>query len=257
MREAIHVERTIAASPEKIWRALTRCEEMARWQADAVSGGLEEGGFALSWPSLGARLELDVVEARENDRLLVRNGAASVEVRIVDDRVHLWHRGLAPDDDHEGLAGSWNVALSLLGHYLERHPGRDRAVSWALRPMRTRADVAHVFFTDQTALGSWLTRGDGGIGAEGEQFDCTSQWGSPLGGAVLARHVGRDVAVTWREQDDSALVFRTLPSPLSHTDRLVAVAWSHWGGHVSSKVSDEIASALGRLKLVLESGAGA
>ncbi len=257
MQGSISVSQPVAASRSAVWRAVSEARGLSRWQADAASGGLDQGGFVLSWPSLGARLDLEVVEAAPEERLVLRNGDATVEIAIEEGSVKLEHRGLAPDDDLEGLRASWATALSILSHYLSHHEGSDRHVSWIARPVRTSAELAHVFFTDPGALSSWLTRGDGGIGEVGRAVSFTSHWGERFSGQVIARRPGRDVAIRLEEPEDSVLVFRTLPSPFTHDQRLVAVVWSRWGAAPQSPLPQRLLGSVGRLKTVLESAGGA
>lgn len=257
MAADIHVVQSLDASRDSIWRAISDARGIACWQADAASGGLAEGGFVLKWPSLGAELALDVAVAEPGLKLVLRNGDTLLELRVDDGRLELWHRGLLPEDDLEGMRASWQVSLGVLAHYLKHHEGQDRHVHWIARPVATSAELAHVFFTDAAALGSWLTRGDGGFGEGTDEVACTSQWGTPLRGRVLVRQPGRDVAVSLDEPEPSVLVFRTLPSPLTETQRLVALVWSRWGAAPPSPLPGQLAGALGRLKLVLEGVGGA
>lgn len=257
MAADIHVSQPIEASRGSIWRAISDARSIARWQADDASGGLGQGGFTLRWPSLGAELLLEVAAAEPERRLVLRNGDTFLELAVSDGRLELWHRGLLPDDDLDGMRASWLVSLGVLAHYLEHHEGQDRHVHWIARPIATDAELAHVFFTDPAAMSSWLTRGDGGVGAVNEPFRWTSHWGAPFAGKVLVRQPGRDVALSLIEPEPSVLVLRTLPSPLTDAERLVALVWSRWGAAPSSQLPSYLAGALGRLKLVLESRGGA
>ncbi len=257
MKGSISVSQPVAASRSAIWQAVSEARGLARWQADAVSGGLDQGAFVLSWPSLGARLDLEVVQAVPEKSLVLRSGDATLELALHDGHIELVHRGLGPEDDLEGLRASWSTALSILSYYLSHHEGSDRHVSWIVRPVRTSADIAHVFFTDKRALGSWLTRGEGGIGEVGDPVSFTSHWGACFSGQVLARRPGRDVAIHLNEPEDSVLVFRTIPAPHSRTERLVAVVWSRWGAVPASTLPNQMSGAVGRLKSVLESVGGA
>jgi hypothetical protein len=54
-------------------------------------------------------------------------------------------------------------------------------------------------------------------------------WGETLTGRVLARTPDRDVAVSWNEHGDSALVLRTLPVPGEPNERFLILNWSRWG----------------------------
>lgn len=257
MVASIHVSQAIEASRASIWHAISDPRGIARWQADTASGGLEQGGYVLRWPSLGAELALEVTVAEPDRRLVLRNGDTSLELRVGEGRLDLVHHGVEPGDDIEGMRASWQIALGVLAHYLKHHEGQDRHVHWAARPMATRPELAHVFFTDRAALGSWLTRGDGAVGDVGQDVRFTSQWGSRFEGQVLARQPGRDVAVSLREPVDGVLVFRTLPSPFTEDQRLVALVWSRWGPPVPSDLPDALTGALGRLKRVVESVGGA
>jgi hypothetical protein len=257
MSHSVFVSQEINAPRSAVWRAISEARGLARWQADTATGGLEQGSFVLGWPSLGASLDLDVVRAVPEESIVLKSGAATVEIALQDGRVELEHRGLDADDDLEGLQASWSVALSLLSHYLCFHDGSDRHVSWIARPMRTTAEVAHVFFTERHALSSWLTRGDGGIGEVGSHVEFTSHWGADFEGTVIARRPGRDVALRLTTPEDSVLVFRTLPSPISERDRLVAVVWSRWGAVGTSALPNQMLGAVARLKTVLEASFGA
>lgn len=253
MTASVFVSMPIDAPRSAVWRAVTDARSLSRWQADTATGGLEQGNFVLGWPSLGAHLALDVVRAVPEESIVLRGGGATVEIALKDGAVELEHRGLGPNEDLEGLRASWSVALGLLSHYLRHHEGSDRHVSWVARPMRTSAEVAHVFFTEQRALASWLTRGDGGIGNVGEPVSFTSHWGARFAGTVLVRRPGRDVALVLSSPEDSVLVLRTLPSPISARDRLVAVVWSRWGAVPASPLPNQLSGAVARLKTVLES----
>lgn len=257
MVASIQVSQPLEASRASIWHAISDPRGIARWQADAASGGLQAGGYVLRWPSLGAELMLEVTCAEPDRRLVLRNGDSLLELEIGDGRIDLVHHGLEPGDDIEGMRASWQIALGVLAHYLKHHEGQDRHVHWVARRVATRPELAHVFFTDRAALGSWLTRGDGGVGEMGEDVRFTSQEGTTFRGQVLARQPGRDLAISLKEPVDGVLVLRTLPSPFTDSQRLVALVWSRWGPPLPAELANTLAGALGRLKRVLESAGGA
>jgi len=70
---------------------------------------------------------------------------------------------------------------------------------------------------------------------------------------VLCRAPGRDVALTWEEQNDSVLVLRTLPSPRASQERVVAICWSKWGATEPGEhaIETELRRSLERLGALL------
>jgi hypothetical protein len=55
------------------------------------------------------------------------------------------------------------------------------------------------------------------------------QNGQLVAGHVLAKYPGRDVALVCDSLGEGVLTLRTLPSPESSDQRLVALTWSEWG----------------------------
>ena len=109
-----------------------------------------------------------------------------------------------------------------------------------------------MFYSDQHALNAWLTKSGTGIGQAGSRCALTLGWGELLSGRVLANTPGRDLAITWDEQNDSVLVFRTLPSPLAAGERILALCWSHWECQKQDEATRrQFEAALARLKLLL------
>ncbi len=252
-RVKIHLEQPVDASQAELWKACATAEGIARWQADVASGdALEDGRLRLEWPALGASLELDVVAAEEGERLVLRSGDSLVEMTFSPGAVEVTHEGIS-GDEAEGMTASWRAALALLAHHLERQRGRDREVHWFVRTVATSAEAAHAYFTDEAALASWLTT-EGGVHTEGARHELGLIGGGTLSGRVLANIEGRDVVLTWKEDGDSALTFRTLPSPLSGS-RIVAAVWSRWTDEpATEKRAAQLEAAVGRLARVLESG---
>jgi hypothetical protein len=205
----------------------------------------------LSWPALGASVLLEVGAVDAPRRVVFRNGDTSVAMSIEDDRVELTHSGLTPSDDQDALEASWRVALALLAHYCERHPGRPRNVHWLVGRTRCSAEAAHAFFTDEGALASWLTR-RGSIPATASSFALELGSGAALSGRVLANVAGHDVAISWTEEDESALVLRTLPAA-EEGERIVALAWSRWtAGAPAAERFEELEAAHARLLRALD-----
>jgi uncharacterized protein YndB with AHSA1/START domain len=218
--ETVLLSQLVRASPERIWDACAQPKGMRNWQADEVEGRVAPGQrLALRWPALGASIELTVAELDMGRRLVLQAGRCRVTVTVQPGSVK---------DETEGVASSWRVALALLAHHLEQHPLRGRHVSWFLQSVRTSAAAAHVFFTEPSALRTWLAPDAEPLVPAGP-VRMRLAWGERLTGRVLAHTAGRDVALSWEEQEQSVLVLRTLPSPRYADERLVAAVWSYWG----------------------------
>jgi tRNA pseudouridine-54 N-methylase len=91
------------------------------------------------------------------------------------------------------------------------------------------------------------------MGAEGEAYSLTLSSGERMSGKVLCRVAGRDLALSWEEQNDSILALRTLPSPRADRERVVAICWSKWGATEPGEhaVEGELKRALERLSGIL------
>jgi uncharacterized protein YndB with AHSA1/START domain len=226
MAGEVRLVQPVRATQRALWEACSTAAGLTGWYADSVSGALARGSVVrLEWPELGATVELDVVDLAQGERIVFANGESTVRLDVSEGSVSLVHDGLASDDDVEGFRSSWRVALATLTHSLEEHPGAARRTRWAVRPVRTSATLAYACFTEPSALQKWLGE-DARIGQEGGHYAVRLGTGDWMSGRVLVRSGGRDVALTWREQNDSVVVFRTLPSPKSDAERIVAACWS-------------------------------
>jgi len=228
MPDRIEVVEPIRAPRERLWAALTEPLHLANWQADVARSLEHDGTLQLGWPALGVETELCVVEQRARERLVLSSGRSRVTFEIHEETLRLTHDGLVGQDEIDGVRSSWHVALKVLDHYLCHHYKHPRRVHWSVATVATSAATAHVFFTDATALDAWLTLGTSGLGEIGSPCHLSFAWGETLSGTVLARAPERDVAITWRERQNSVLIFRTLPSPSAPGERMLAVSWSHW-----------------------------
>jgi hypothetical protein len=192
-----------------------------------------------------------VVDVVPHERIVMKSGGTRVEIRLTDTGVRLLHSGLESEEDLEGLRSSWTIALAQLAHCVERHPGRERRVAWMIQEMDISAEEAHAFFTDATCLGLWLTEA-GQIGEAGDTYRWVLKGGQVLGGTVLARVPGRDLALSVESHGQGLLTLRTLPAPEATDTRLVSLVWSEWGPPTARAQSlvDELANSLTALARV-------
>jgi uncharacterized protein YndB with AHSA1/START domain len=252
MTGEVRLERSFRASRRELWEACATRSGLEGWYADKVSGTLaRDGKVRLEWPELGARVDLDVEEHVPDQRVVFAHGETRVVLAVSDGKVVLTHVGLDDSDDVAGFESSWRVALGVLGHALEVHPGKTRRTRWVVRAAAGSAQLAHVCFTEPEALTTWLGK-NAHVGAEGEPWGAEPVNAERMSGDVLVREGGRDVAFTWREQNDSVLVLRTLPSQSSE-GRLLAACWSKWGPIQAGEraVVNDLSRALARLALML------
>lgn len=252
MPDSIEVVLRIDAPRVRLWAALSQATHLEHWQADQAKAAFDGGRLRLAWPALGVETELFVVEQEPERRLVLASGRSSVTFELEPDALRVIHDGLEDDDERDGVKSSWLVALRILEHYVTCHFGKRRAVHWTVTPAPTTAAAVHVFYSDRHALNAWLTQDCTGIGEAGSPFALTLGWGEPLSGRVLANTPGRDLAVTWQEQNDSVLVLRTLPSPLAPGERILALCWSHWDCQTNDeKTLRHFEAAFARLKQLL------
>jgi len=259
----LHIGRRISAPGDELWQACATARGLESWYADRVTGTVAAGErLQLEWPGLGVSFCLDVEECAAPRRVAFRNGPSVVSLEVEEGHVALTHRGLGATDDFEGFEASWRVALALLGHALESHRGKRRRASWFCRRARTTAELAQVYFSDPGGLAAWLGEATA-LRGDGQKYSVRSFAGEAMNGRVLVDSA-RDIALSWQERNNSVLVFRTLPSPLSARERVLALCWSRWihpsGGeedHTVTTTENELRRSLNRLGRVLDQSGSA
>lgn len=217
----------INAPSEVVWQALSRPGGLTAWQADEVEGSVEPGSrLILRYPALGAEAEVQVTELTPGKRIALTWGAHRVSFCIEAGGVALECSGITDEEELRGTGSAWTLSLATLAHYCEHHQGRSRSVCWLKGKATASPDVLHTYLTDAWAQSSWLGAGTG-FGDVGSHVRIELSKELQLCGKVLAHTPGRDVLVSWTDDDDSVIAFRSLPSPISD-DRIVAVLWSRW-----------------------------
>ncbi len=253
-----HLIQPIHAPREVVWHACSDPVGLAAWQADEVRGKVELGErLTLAWPSLGAEIEVKVLELQEGERVVFGWGDRRVTLSISEGGVTLAHSALPFGDEYAGTGSSWAISLANLAHYCEHHPRRTRVVHWLLSRAHTDNVTAHVFFSDPSALGAWLGKGSE-LGKAGSSYRINLSPEHPMSGRVLAHTPDRDVLLSWSEDSESTLGLRTLPSPLSDDELTVALTWSRWSDSPPRHGAwTALSSAHQRLVALLDGGADA
>jgi uncharacterized protein YndB with AHSA1/START domain len=225
----IKIYQPLAARPSRVFQALTEARELSAWQADKVEGQVRQGSnLTFGWPMLGISLTLDVVRVDAGRSVAFSHGSARLEFEMVRGGVELRHTAPFDDDTLAGTASSWRIALATLKTYLSRHAGRQRRVYWAVQRARGRVELCHAYFTEPGLVGSWLGSTATALGEVDSNVTLTLASGRRVSGPMLAHTPGRDLAIRWREADDSVLVFRTLPVDSDPGSRYLLLGWSRW-----------------------------
>lgn len=130
----IRLRRRLGASPERVYRAFSDPEELARWFPERVEGGLAVGSRSmLLWPD--RRVWWDVVEATPSRRFVFRwpwgEGDGLITTATVDvapsgyGTLLVVEDGPFPIDTAAGLEGwaegleGWSQALAMLRAHLD------------------------------------------------------------------------------------------------------------------------------------------
>jgi uncharacterized protein YndB with AHSA1/START domain len=243
----------VNAPRDRLWSAFATSQGLAAWQADLVTGEVQQGSrLVMSWPALSVRIDVEVEELVEQERLVMRTGDLRMALDLADERVTLDVTGCTTEDEAQGSAAAWRVSLATMAHYVEHHADQQRHVSWAVRPAEASAGAAYMCFTDAELLGAWLGNTSGPIDKPGQRFSLELASGATMTGRVLALTPGRDLALSWHEQDHSVLALRTLPSPRKSGERLLVLAWSRWNATGAGRaIWSDFEAALGRLGRLL------
>ena len=149
---SIEIEKTVEASPEEVWEALTTSEGLTNWfPLDAKVEPGEGGSVWLSWgPGVEGEAPIHVFEpgARfgwtehygddEYGRPIKVAVDFHIEWRDGSTVVRLVQSGLSADADWDGmydaLVDGWSYFMFNLEHWLRHHPGRARSMAWARVP---------------------------------------------------------------------------------------------------------------------------
>jgi uncharacterized protein YndB with AHSA1/START domain len=207
----IRAEIETCATPQQAWEAWANPEKIAQWFTDRASGEAKPGG-TMTWffDKFGYVLPYTVVDAEPGKLLVLKweppqGDAGILEVGIARQGgttlVKLinsgFREGAAWNDEYEGVASGWKMALAILKHYLENHFARSKTTIFVLRSASFNYDQLRGYFLDETKLGRWLTT-SGSIGKVGDSCELKLRDDGTLHGQVLAV-TQREVTVSWKE----------------------------------------------------------
>ncbi len=232
---------------------MTDPKDLAAWHADVVRGRVEAGRtLELSWPRLGAALELSVDRVVPGRRIVLSSELGSLEMAAENGGIELSHSAPFDEETARGVESSWRVTLAVLATYLGRHVDRPRQVHWAIARVRASAELCHAYFTDARLLATWFGTAESSIGSVDSKVNM-SLGELRMRGPVLCHSEGRDVALRWQEADDSVLALRTLPAPGESGFRYALLGWSRWSDPPNAQtITRELDAAAERLERRLQ-----
>jgi uncharacterized protein YndB with AHSA1/START domain len=200
------------ASPQQAWEAWADPEKIAQWFTDRASGEARAGSIVTwNWEKFfQVAMQYEVLESVPGERLallwsapgrdpgiievIIERAGSETVVRLVNSG---FGEGAEWDEQYEGVASGWRMALALLKLCLENYFGEPRQTFQAFRPASFSNERLAPYFRDATELAQWLTV-SGAIHDAGEPCTLALRGSLPLSGRVLAR-TSREVTVSWDE----------------------------------------------------------
>ena len=234
---SIICELRTSAPREHAWAAWADPEKLSHWFVDRAYGDVRPGGV-MTWVFEQFKYEIPypVLEASPPERLVFGGeipGYPPFRLEITIRReggetvVQLFNSGFRDgaqwDDEYQGVASGWQLALALLGHYLENYFDTAKRTILVIRP--ATFDYADVlpWFTDGSKLSRWLTS-SGSVGARGDSVHLTLRSGDVVRGRVL-ESTSREVALSW---PDANMALELKAFAMGPT-RMVGVRATGWG----------------------------
>jgi len=222
---AFRMSLDIDASPEEVWAALTKAEELVRWFSTEArvtpgKGGsmLWSWGYGENWetridawdPTRLLRLVQEDARPYDTQGRQLQPGeveAARIAMEFTLEshqgktRLRLVHSGFghgaAWDAEVEGITEGWQAELRSLRHYLRRHRGRDRKAGRALVNTALSREAAWA-----RLLGSGGFTVTPAEPKEGERYEVVTPGGRRYSGTVELNLPKLTLAGTVRELDD-------------------------------------------------------
>jgi uncharacterized protein YndB with AHSA1/START domain len=207
----IRAEIETSATPQQAWEAWADPEKIAQWFVDRASGEAKPGG-TMTWffDNFGYVLPYKVLDAVPGELFVLKwdppqGNSGILEVRIAREggstRVRLIQSGFGEDakwnEEYEGVASGWQMALAILRNYLENHFGQRKNQLLVMRSATFEYVQLRPYFLDTAKLSQWLTTG-GSIGKVGDACQLTLRDAGKLSGRVLAV-TKWEVALSWQE----------------------------------------------------------
>jgi uncharacterized protein YndB with AHSA1/START domain len=253
----IACELRTSAPPEHAWAAWAEPEKLAHWFVDRAYGDVRSGGV-MTWvfDRFKAEIPYPVLDATPPERLVfggeipgyppfrleitIRRDGGDTVVRLFNSG---FREGAEWDDEYQGVASGWRLALALLGHYLEHYFGTPKQTVLVMQPAAFDYATVLPWFTEEAKLARWLAR-SGAIGAPGDAAQLVLQNGDVVRGRVLDA-TNREVALSW---PDANMALELKAFSMGPT-RMLAVRATGWGVRADrmQALEEELRQAVARL----------
>jgi uncharacterized protein YndB with AHSA1/START domain len=234
----MRIEVGIAADARKVWEAWADPARIAQWFVDEAEGEAKTGA-TVRWTfrDFGVAAPYEVKDAVPGERyalggqlpgrppflleIRLERGGGETVVTLVNSG---FLEGAQWDEEYEGIASGWALALRLLKEYVERHFGEPRNTVLVTRPAEFTYERLRPFYTTADGLRAWLAA-SATMGAAGEPYAFRLTDGTRMSGRVLWVSK-REVALYWTEMDAVAELkaFATGPDR-----RMLALRVTGWG----------------------------
>lgn len=200
-----------AADPMQVWEAWADPAKLGHWFPDRADGRAVEGAVQ-TWffDRFNYAMPYEVYSSVPGEHLVYTGqmpGRARFYLEIDITReagttvLTLTNSGFLDkdgwDDEYEGIASGWQMALAMLKQYVEQYFGRPRVQFFAMRPAQYEFADLLPHYRDATLLAEWLTT-SGAVGNTGDQYALALQDGGRASGEVLAV-TGWEVQLSWTE----------------------------------------------------------
>lgn len=137
--DAIRFERTLAASPERVWRAITTPDDVAAWFGELATIEPFVGGRYVLHFNAEDRMNGTIVEIETNRRLVLtwREGfdesLVTFELTLAENggtTLVLTHRYVRPGEQTIGLGAGWHTHIDALEAWVVDAVHLDRAAAY-------------------------------------------------------------------------------------------------------------------------------
>ena len=261
-RRVIRDEITTSASPQAAFEAWADPAKISQWFVDRAEGKAETGAN-IKWFFDKFHMELNykVLEAVPGERFAILwpgpmppSGILEVIIERAGGETHIrmvnsgFREGAEFDEEYEGVASGWRMALALLREYLEKYFGQPRTNILVMQPAQFDYATVARYFREPELRARWLTTA-GAIGDEGEACRLVLRGGETLEGRVISR-APHEVAVSWPAE--RAVV--ELKSFSMGPQRMLAIRASGWNMDAgrAKEVEQQFTEALGLLAAALQ-----
>jgi uncharacterized protein YndB with AHSA1/START domain len=230
----IEDEIRIDAPAETIWQAWTDPSKVPAWFVDRAEGRMEVGETVRwFWDRTDGGMTHRVLAADPPQRLLlaldVPQGATLIEITIEQVLGHSVLRlvqsgfghGAEWDEQYDGMASGWMIALAILKHFAERYFDRKRTEVMVLSEVQFELEALQVLQRTDEGLARWLSR-SGQVGtAVGDPVRLVLADGRTLTGTLL-RQTPFETLWSW-DEIDGVMELKAFRGP-------------HWGSKVGIRL---------------------